>query len=435
MAAPSQITQGRIISGGATQNKAKRAAATRAHNAGARIDPPAKDPARPYNGGLAEAAKLSTEEWSSGLAPTKRVDVVDPVTGIVTREAVSIGDRYDWSCGIEPFEVFAARLFREAIKDDWQRARRRDRRWSSTVHQLNRDALSALVIHNRLQAKRNAGYYTRLIDVPAVLPQDLQDVSEVKAAGKTTVIRNGTELINPEWRPNRINGKHDLHYETNHGIPGAKYVPASINAVIIEHLIKTNGLVITGEMPDWCKALIDELAAKPAQSNEALVAGELERRYPVDAKDITRLMDAITDSVEHSKRADQPALPFGFVLNCGQFDWTAEHALIDRTWVVASRLNFKDDFKVVVKRGEVREMVMLKMKAVAENRAVQTNGLRPIGEAVKAVVKDVTQNVAHAASQPVTKCVTASNAVTPAKRDAIPAWNMVEVGGKVVVGL
>lgn len=190
---------------------------------------------------------------------------------------------YDETCGMEPREVFERRLLTACFVDAIYDIRRNNQKYGFFV--LDNRWTPALV---SLRNKRMSNYWAKLAEMPepAVLsgavtadllstaasleaqtapkpaPATPEQVATMQAEpAKTTVKRNGHELLNPRWESDRISGLDGLAYDVDWGlgVSGNKNPNTGhINSDTIAHLIKTGGLIIEGEMPQYVRDLIED---------------------------------------------------------------------------------------------------------------------------------------------------------------------------------
>ena len=263
---------------------------------------------------------------------------------------------------------------------------------------------------------------------PAVLPQQLQ--AAIDATGPTVIKRNGTVLINPRFIKQETLGGYALEYESNYGIEGGKTHKGQINWTYTQKFIRDGNLEISGDLsglPDEVRELVIERSnAQPARSNEDAMADALASKYPVDPKKIDELVEALQYAVAHPGNPEAQELPDGFTLDKTENAWRLTHPALDRRIMVASMLNVatakpgkdRTEMKYVAMRGEIRLMLLqLKEKNVIK-RSTATGGIPTIGQVMSKMTPPVREQVS-----------------VPAVKQDVPAWNLVDVGGKLVQGL
>ncbi|HEV8525662.1 MAG TPA: hypothetical protein VGQ71_14300 [Terriglobales bacterium] len=412
-------------SNGATGTKGKIGATTRADKKRKlqelidRFPAPPKDPAEPYNGGLGKAAKLSTDEWLSQVAAKngKSKEVVAD-TGHPSWDLEITG--YDWNCGMQSGYEFGLhavdRVYEWSIKPiiaadiaeyltRFDKPRRFEKlpsrpisftaeetQFIKAVTPLFECHLAAYISGDRKSLRkelREALVLFRDVYRPAsaVLPQDLQSPTEVKAdaqptPGKTRAWRNEKELINPEWVYDNISQHECLWHDTNHGIDGAPLKRVPIHSVMIESLIRKGVLRIEGDMPDWVREIIN--TPEPPPTPKAAKSTPV-----VDTSIIgLALLDSIRYACAHPKHKGAFNLVQGFRIEEQKNELRLLHrGMSDLNRLVGAKLA-SGDYGVAIQPGEVAAIVERLQVSVKAKQAARSQADSALSKAVANVVKE-----------------------------------------------
>ncbi len=327
---------------------------------------------------------------------------------------------FDANCGMEDRAVFERRLLKACFIDDYRRSLDPGpgedlspaeiaimKRELATIKREWR----AWEIIGRLEMKRKQGYWSK-----PPQPGKYESANEAHPAPqKLRVWRNGTELINPRWEPAILAGYNDLAFEVDWGlgVSGSRNpTTGRINSVMIEHLLKSYGLKIEGDMPDWIREIIrqrdeehppqpETATANPMleeareDNREQKLEAAAEARAEIPRRDIDHLFKEIQYAVDHPHMVEAHALHMGFEVEIKPMEVRVVHPNLAGIWTVASRLDLKESMRLVIKRADV--IAMLKalgnsthVRNAARKPQVAPSGPVPIAQVVQAVAANMT---------------------------------------------